>query len=468
MKKFTNVLAVLLALVMCLGVVVACATEDAQGNDDTTTTTAPGTTKAPTTTKAPDTTTAEETTTAEPDNRKATPTVDVPADGIITTAEQLHAVLVNGAADKDYTVNATKLDMSAYTWTGLVGYTATFDFGGCTIEGAKDSLFISLLGGTVKNLVLANGTYYYSNDMASEDIDPVTGAAGNLQYSPVIRYAKDATVSNIVVEATVKVTSEIWVKNSNHGGVIGNVEGSNILVENCVFKGEYNTDSTCVRVGGVVGCFNSSAASSLTVEAPEESAARIVNCANYGTVKNLGFGEDSKSGGVVGYFSNAAAIKCANYGTMDSNDSGQTAGVIAYVGGSTYIKNCINTGTVKGASYTGGISGYSNGDNRYWENCINLGAVTSGGANVGGIVGVNKKTEKYTNCFNLTTATPEFGMNTVSTVQINPADPTTCGNTIITNCAQLDTVDAIFAAIDAVNAGVFQKAEGSIIIAPAQ
>ncbi len=467
MKKFTNVLAVLLALVMCLGVVVACATDDAQGNDDTTTTTAPGTTKAPTTTKAPDTTTAEDTTTAG-ETEILEPTVDVPADGMITTAEQLHAVLVKGAADKNYTVNATELDMTKYGWTGIVGYTGTFDFGGCTIKGCTDSLFISVLGGTVKNLVLADSKYYYSNDMATEDIDPVTGAAGNLSYSPVVRYLKDGTVSGITVEATVEVTSEIWTKNSNHGGVIGNVEGSNIVVENCVFKGKYTTDSTCVRVGGVVGCFNSSAASSLTVEAPEESAARIVNCANYGTVTNLGFGEDSKSGGVVGYFSNAAANKLANYGTMDSNDSGQTAGVVAYVGGSTYLKNCINTGSVKGASYTGGISGYSNGANRYWENCINLGAVTSGGANVGGIVGVNKQTEKYTNCFNLTTATPEFGMNTVSTVQINPADPTTCGNTVITNCAQLDTVDAIFAAMDAVNAGVFQKAEGSIIIAPAQ
>ena len=144
MKKFINVLAVLLALVMCLGVVVACATDDAQGNDDTTTTTAPGTTKAPTTTKAPDTTTAEVTTTAGPTVIE-TPTVDVPADGIITTAEQLHAVLVNGKADQNYTVNATELDMSKYGWTGLVGYTGTFDFGGCKLTGCTDSLFISVL-----------------------------------------------------------------------------------------------------------------------------------------------------------------------------------------------------------------------------------------------------------------------------------------------------------------------------------
>jgi len=471
MKKFINVLAVMLALVMCLGIVVACASDDEQGSGDATTTTAANTTKPPvTTTKAPDTTTAEVTTTADPDaGRVKEPTVDVPADGMITTAAQLHAVLVKGDVTANYTVNADKLDMSAFAWTGIVGYTGIFDFGNCTIENAVDSLFVSVLGGTVKNLKLANATYYYGNDEAGEDINPKTNAAGNLYYSPVVRYATDITIQNVVIESTVKVQSEIWSKDSCHGGVIGGVEGSNIIIEDCQFKGEYTTDSTCVRVGGVVGMLNCSAATSLSIEAPEDSAARIVNCANYGTVTNLGFGEDSKSGAVVGYMSNAAAIKLANYGTMNSNDSGQTGGVVAYVGGSTYIKNCINVGDVTGASYTGGITGYSNGDNRYFENCINLGKITSGGVNVGGIVGVNKKTEKYTNCFNLTTATAEFGFNTVSNTQINPADPTTAGNTVITNCGNLDTVDAIFTAMDTANAGVFQKtAEGSIILAPAQ
>ena len=93
MKKFINVLAVMLALVMCLGVVVACATDDQEGSGDTTPAT---TTKGPATTTKPDntqnTTTAEVTTTAEPvDNRVFEPKVDVPADGVITNADQLHA-----------------------------------------------------------------------------------------------------------------------------------------------------------------------------------------------------------------------------------------------------------------------------------------------------------------------------------------------------------------------------------------
>ena len=471
MKKFINVLAVMLALVMCLGVVVACA-DDKEGDTATeATTTAPGTTKPTTTKTPPTTTTAEVTTTEDPaKDRIPTPTVDVPADGVITTAEQLHAVLVNGDVTKDYTVNAEKLDMGKYTWVGMVGYTGTFDFGGCTIENAIDSLFISVLNGTVKNLKLANATYYYSNDDATAETNPATNEAGNLYYSPVVRYAKDVTIQNVTIESSVKVTSEIWTNGSSHGGVVGYATGTNIVIENCHFKGEYTTDSLIVRVGGVVGTIDCSDVASINMDAVEESLARAYNCTNTGTVNSLGVGNDSKAGAVVGYLANAVVVNCANYGQMLSNDSGQTGGVVGYVGNTTYMKNCINTGKVVGASFTGGICAYSNGSARYFENCVNLGNVSSTSVNWGGIIGLNKSSENLTNCFNLFTeaGTLKFMQNN-TTGELNPADAATHGNTILVNCANLETVDAIFTAIDNAAPGVFQKtAAGSIELVVAE
>ena len=474
MKKFINVLAVLMALVMCLGVVVACAGGDEEDAATEGTTTAATTTKpqAQTTTK-PTTTTVEVTTTVDPwKDRIPTPTVDVPADGVITTAEQLHAVLVNGDVTKDYTVNAATLDMSKYTWKGMTGFTGTFDFNGCVVSGAIDSLFLTVLGGTVKNLTIANTKYVYTNDHATAEVDPKENTSPNLHYSPVIRYATDVTVENVVIDKTVEVKSDIWTNNSCHGGIVGGAYGTNILVSNCHFHGHYESDSLVLRMGGVAGIINSSSESSVNMDVPEDSTVKVVNCTNTGFVNNISVGGDSKVAAVVGYLGNGAVIKCANYGEMDSLGAGQTAGVVGYVGGSTHIKDCVNTGKVKGANFTGGICGYSNGSKRYFTNCINLGNVTSDTDNWGGVIGLIKSSETITNCFNLNTeaATTEFahGLYNQVTFVINPADPSTHGSAVITNCANLDTVDAIFTAMDTVNAGVFEKADGIIKVVIAQ
>ena len=475
MKKFINVLAVLMALVMCLGVVVACANGDEEDAATEGTTTAASTTKpqAQTTTKPTQTTTTvEETTTDRYANRTKEPTVEVPADGVITTAEQLHAVLVKGAVDGNYTVNAATLDMSKYAWAGMTGFTGTFDFNGCVITGAIDSLFLTVLGGTVKNLTIADTEYLYTNDDATAEVDPKDNTSPNLHYSPVIRYATDVTVENVVIDKTVKVKSDIWTNNSCHGGIVGGAYGTSILVSNCHFHGHYESDSLVLRMGGVAGIINSSSASSVNMDVPEDSTVKVVNCTNTGFVNNISVGGDSKVAAVVGYLGNGAVIKCANYGEMDSLGAGQTAGVVGYVGGSTHIKDCVNTGKVKGANFTGGICGYSNGSARYFTNCINLGNVTSDTDNWGGVIGLIKSSETITNCFNLNTeaATTEFahGLYNNVTAPVNPADPATHGSAVITNCANLDTVDAIFTAMDTVNAGVFEKTNGIIKVVIAQ
>jgi len=474
MKKFTNVLAVLLALVMCLGIVVACAAEDEKGSDDATTTTVANTTKAPTTTKAPDTTTAEETTTEAPIVYNFEPKVAVPADGMITNADQLHAVLVLGAADQNYTVNATTIDMAGLGWVGIKGYTGIFDFGNCTIKNASFPMFTSVLGGTVKNLTLADSKQVYTDDDAQEDKDliPLTdaGATHCRVYGGVIRYMNEGTISNVTIESTVDISADIWLNDSYVGGIVAYAKGTNVRVENCTFKGNLTTDSAKIFVGGVAGCIESGDASSHNAEAPDQSSCIAINCTNYGTVTDLGYNEDAKVGGVVGALGSGAAYKCANYGTVSSNNKGQTAGVIGHTLNELTYMYCLNAGTVKGGNaYVGGVCGYSNGTVRNFVGCVNVGSVACNEGlstdRVGGIIGWLRKNEVVTNCYNLTTGTANF---IYCKAPLDPADPTTHvseGTPVITGCANLDTVDAVLAAVEATHPGVFVKDGTSLKLA---
>lgn len=226
MKKLTQILTTLTLVILCLSFVMGCAGDNS--NQDNTTTTAATTTKQTTTTTTIDLSLIDpDKGDKEDDGRISSPTVEAPADGKIATAEQLHAVLVEGDPKKDYTVTAAELDMAKYTWTGLYGYKGIFDFGGCVVKNAKDSFFNSVDGGTVKNLTVKSSNFYYDDDMASEDFSAVDGVSvGNKMYSPIVRYATDIKISNIVIESDVTIEASIYQQDSHHGGIVGETVGT--------------------------------------------------------------------------------------------------------------------------------------------------------------------------------------------------------------------------------------------------
>jgi hypothetical protein len=342
-------------------------------------------------------------------------------------------------------------------------------------------MFTSIVGGTVKNLVVADSVQNYTNDEAKADATLVIATDYYcFFYGGVIRYMNEGVVENITVEDSVKIDVSIW-ENMNSGGeqgktsakggfggILGYATGSSVLVKDCTFKGTITTDSLIVNIGGVAGRVECGDAASLNQESPEDSACLVVDCSNYGTVTNLATGNDSKTGGVCGAFGSGAIVRCANYGTVDSSDSGQTAGVFGQTLNQLVAYNCLNAGTVKGASYTGGISGYSNGTVRVFIGCINVGEITANGANVGGIIGLVRRDEALTNCYNLSTKTAVWCH--AANGDMNPADPSTLtsqnGTPVVTDCANFATVDEIYNAINANYAGVFAKtADGSIAFA---
>ena len=473
MKKFTNVLAVLLALVMCLGIVVACASDDEgkEGGEAGTTTAASTTKPTVNTTTAAQTTTAEVTTEADPKTQaNFTPAGAVPADGVIKTAADLHAVLVNGEADKNYTVSAETIDMAGLGWVGLKDYSGTFDFNGCTVKNVMFPMFTSVVGGTVKNLVLADSTMVYTDDdaQAEKDLIPLGSAADShcRVYGGVIRYMNDGTVSNVTIESTVSISADIWFKDSYVGGIVAYAKGTNIRVEDCTFKGTLSTDSTKIFCGGVAGCVEGTDASAHTPDDPTAAAVLGINCANYGTIKNIGVGEDSKTAGVFGAFGSGVAYKCANFGTIDCTDGGQSAGVIGHTLNELTYMYCLNAGTVKGGNgYVGGVCGYSNGTVRNFVGCVNVGTVGNADGvtspRIAGIIGWLRKNETVTNCYNLTTGASAFIVSKGNTGDpLKPEDPTTHvseGTPVITGCGNFDTVDALLAAIEATHPGVYVK-----------
>ena len=113
----------------------------------------------------------------------------------------------------------------------------------------------------------------------------------------------------------------------------------------------------------------------------------IENCQNYCTVNSSYSG--AYVGGLAGFVSEKGAfLDCANYGRIRGGYAGGIAGCIVYmslenVDDTTSITGCLNTASVLGY-YAGGICGYQNGTTV--RECVNTGTIT-GGEYVGGIVG---------------------------------------------------------------------------------
>ena len=478
MKKLLNLLAVLLALTMCLGIIVACANEEDENKEsnETTTTVASTTTNAVTTTSAVVTTTAA--TTHIEDTYNPTPTGTVPADGMIKNASDLHAVLVNGASNGNYTVTASEIDMAGLKWVGMKNFSGSFDFGNCVVKNVSFPLFTSVTGGTVMNLVVANSTQEYTDDESFADRDLIVLSQDDSQcrvYGGVVRYMSEGVISNITVESTVNITAEMYIAEAKVGGIVGYAKGDNLRIENCTFKGSVETDSLSVYIAGVAGHVESGNDTSLDIDDPSASSVIVIGCQNYGTVSNLGVGNDSKVAGVVGALGTGCAYKCANYGTISSNDKGHCSGVIGYCANKMTIMYCLNAGTILGCNVcNAGIAAYSRGEVRNFIGCINIGTIGVKEGNnsnyICGIIGWIRNKEYFESCYNLRSACEKWG---IAANEVDPTNPEThvtnnngtAASATLENCATLDSIDAIFKAIEENHPGVFVKDGDSIKLA---
>ena len=246
------------------------------------------------------------------------------------------------------------------------------------------------------------------------------------------------------------------------GGVVGQINGSNTVIEHC-----YNTGNT--RGGGIVGttkgsgtiitaCYNTGNISSSIYAAgiirstASGATLTLTHCYNTGTITSTGSDETSKTlyaAGIIAdsYSGNVVISHCHNEGsvsvsatstrglysseiTYGSFATTQCGGIVGNAGSGTTVSHCYNKGSISALStakftttsdidvtsdaYSGGIVGVSSGAAITY--CYNKGLVTATAhtlsttsnsssfgtrtSNSGGIIGYSYRNCNVTNSYN--------------------------------------------------------------------
>ena len=238
----------------------------------------------------------------------------------------------------------------------LGGFNGTFDGKGHEISGIKitsssgnQGFFVSISGGTVKNLTLTGSI--------TSTGSAIGGFAG---------YVASATFINCVNNMNVTGSSKV-------GGLCGTVNnGANVKVISCTNNGTITATNTTgySNLGGLIGEIQQASTSS------------------YGTVSML-------------YSQNTGAIVATSRNVL--------AGLVGQNRGALTVSNCINSGNVTGLTQIGGIVANVNNDaiSLTVKNTINVGKLkttrtTGATAHIGGILGYyaeNAKSETFENAF---------------------------------------------------------------------
>ena len=127
-----------------------------------------------------------------------------------------------------------------------------------------------------------------------------------------------------------------------------------------------------------------------------------------GKISNVGvldsyFQFRMQGGGICGKNDNGELQNCSNSSTVIGNYSTGTGGVCGMNYGT--VRDCKNTGSVRGPSTIGGVCGFNNSGKI--ENCFNEGIVSGTDRNIGGVCGSNSY-GTITNCFNEGTVSGKY------------------------------------------------------------
>ena len=164
-----------------------------------------------------------------------------------------------------------------------------------------------------------------------------------------------ATVQNIIMDESCSITN----KKYETGGIVGYQEGG--TVANCVNKAKVSGEGS--KTGGIVG-FSTSTYSYL-------NDVEIKNCTNAGEVISAG-----KAGGIAGSVSGCTVSNSMNSGSISGQD--YVGGIIGDRWSGSSIITCVNSGNVSGNNQVGGIVGQN------WSGSLLRGCVVTGG-NVTGL-----------------------------------------------------------------------------------
>ena len=273
------------------------------------------------------------------------------ADMVNSGSTSIKGVLLNNIVVNDSVLKVDGspiggADSALFAWTpignGSYRYNGTFDGNGHTISGLYYNnttssnypdgggcvgLFGQVSSASIKNLGLVD-SYIKGYRIVGGIVSYVGGSA---------------QISNCYSEAIVYANySEAYA-----GGIVGCLENSSALVDNCRNTGFVSAYG--YYVGGICGRSNSGT---------------IKNSYNTGKVYSGAVNSTSTSGyagGITGYMSNSAQItNCYNTGDVESYGY-YAGGITGYMNNTTKIANCYSTGNITASNYASGIAAYRNG-----------------------------------------------------------------------------------------------------------
>ena len=180
------------------------------------------------------------------------------------------------------------------------------------------------------------------------------------------------TIRNLVIGATSSFLSFAYSSGTFVGGFVAlcNMVSGPCIIENSVnmanvsFSGETTSNNF---IAGFAGYFGSDYG----------YRARLVNCANYGSISDQGTSKQWKEiGGIAGFCAKVTVTNCANYGNLIQGGTTENM-LMGGIVGTTYmgciIENSVNFGEIS-ASFNGGQLGnivgfyrFSTISNCYWN-----------------------------------------------------------------------------------------------------
>ena len=224
-----------------------------------------------------------------------------------------------------HTINGLTLDISAYTTSGIFGFSR---------------------GMIIENVVISKSCSFKNN---------YTKSGGVVEHGSIIggcsSWKSKCTISNIVNMASVSFTGSIY--SIKMGGICGQMSGTDYgtLVMNCVNYGSVSspgTVTTFVHLGGIIGD-------------SDNGNKYIYNCLNYGSValKSTSNSVDLWIGGILGesIVGNLTIKNCVNGGTLYSKDNKTIIGNIL---GRTTLKGDISYGYWESGTGSNKCYGWTN------------------------------------------------------------------------------------------------------------
>jgi len=263
------------------------------------------------------------------------------------------------------------IDLGGYVWKPVEQFLGIFNgqnhkIYNFTVSNPEDNRvgFIRTLGSSSGEAAVLKNVVFGSSDGTTADgvssISMSIESASSWSYAGLVGYAqKNSHILNVTTFVPVIADAALTTKHAI-GGIAGSA-GDNAVIESCVNFADVTSNSACTStddsaVGGILGQTGN-------------TNVQILSCTNNGTIENKCVGV-SCIGGVVAKSTGTGMLvdECVNTGQIKNNAAcvGSTegnwdisvGGVIGFMGNTTTVNKCSNSGRLYNGVSTNGNYDY--------------------------------------------------------------------------------------------------------------